>query len=110
MRSGQLRHRIDIQQKFVTRDAVGGESIVWQDFAAAIPAAVTPISGKDFIAIKSAQSEISIKFRIRYLSGINSAMRVSWLGNFYRIIGEPINMFARNRELDLMCSGPAQDT
>lgn len=109
MRAGRLRHRVTIEQKAVTRDSVGGQTVSWTTVAASLPAEVEPISGREFVELRAAQADISIRFRLRYRSGITPAMRVQWDGNAYGIV-EAINVRGMNRELQLMCSGPAQES
>lgn len=105
MNAGHLRERITIREKVVTRDAYGAEAITWADFAS-VYASAEPIRGREFIALRSAQSDISIRFRIRYTPGVQTTMQVRWDGGDYEI-DEIINRNARNRELELLCRGAA---
>jgi SPP1 family predicted phage head-tail adaptor len=105
MQAGALRERITVQRKSVTRDAFGGETITWTDVAT-VWAEAQPIGGREYTALRQAQSEITIRFRLRYLAGVTPAMRVSWNGGQYDIV-EVIDVGARNRELELLCRGEA---
>lgn len=105
MRAGELRHRVTIQQFTAARDAVGGETKTWSDLAT-VYAAALPISGREYVALRQAQSDITIRFRLRYRSGINTGMRVVWDGRNYDIV-EAINRNGRDQELELLCVGDA---
>lgn len=107
MMSGRLSESIVIQDKSVTRDAYGAESITWTTVAT-VPASAEPIAGREYLAMRQAQADISIRFRIRYLAGVTPAMRVQWRGGYYDIL-EVINPRAADRELELLCRGEATD-
>jgi len=109
MRSGNLRHRITIQQKSVTRGSAGGEVIAWVNFATAIHAEAEPLVGREFVELRAAQADLSLRFRMRYMAGINPAMRVLWDDGTYNIV-EVIDIKGLRRELHLMCSGAAKDS
>jgi SPP1 family predicted phage head-tail adaptor len=105
MRSGTLRERIAVREKVVTRDSYGAEAITWADFAL-LWASAEPISGREFVALRSAQSDLAIRFRIRYTPGVQTTMQVRWNGADYPI-DSIIDRNARNREMELLCTGPA---
>lgn len=103
--AGQLNESVTVQSKTVTRDAYGAEAITWTTVAT-MPAAAEPISGREYLAMRAAQADISIRFRLRYRAGISPAMRVRWRNNNYDIV-EVINPRAADRELQLLCRGEA---
>lgn len=106
MRAGELRELVTIQHKGTpVRDAAGGETITWTTFATR-SAAVDPINGREYVALRAAQSDISIRFRLRYLTGVDTSMRVLWKGVAYEIV-ESINVEARSVETQLLCRGDA---
>jgi SPP1 family predicted phage head-tail adaptor len=105
VKSGHLRQRITIRQKVVTRDSYGAEAIAWTTFAT-LWAAAEPIRGREFVALRSAQSDLAIRFRIRYLPGLKTTMQVLWNGVDYPI-EQIIDLNARNREVEILCTGPA---
>ncbi|MEI6317419.1 MAG: phage head closure protein [Pseudomonadota bacterium] len=105
MQAGRMREQVTLRQKSVTRDAMGGEVLTWSDFAT-VWAEAQPISGREFVALRAAQSEISIRFRMRYLAGVNTSMMVRWGGEDYDVL-EAINVRGRDRELELLCRGAA---
>jgi SPP1 family predicted phage head-tail adaptor len=89
MHSSRLDKRITLQTKSVTRDAMGGEVITWTD-EVSVWAAVEPLNGREYFSAEQMQSEIDIRFIIRYRSGVTSAWRVLWEDNPYNIV-EPID-------------------
>ena len=105
--AGRLRERITLQRKSVTRDAVGGEVVTWVE-EAVLWAEVAPIRGREYLALRAAQSDVVMRFRLRYRAGVNPAMRVVWNGGEYDIV-EAIDVGARRTELELLCRGAAEN-
>lgn len=86
--AGELIHRITIQRPRYTQNQQTGERTVrWLDFASDIPARVTPLSAREFIAAQVTQSKVTAKIVLRYREGMNSAMRVLHRGSVYNIEG-----------------------
>lgn len=108
MQAGRLRHRLTIEQRSASRDALGGQSTAWETFAT-VWGDAQPSRGVEFVSLRAAQSDISIKFTIRHMEGITPAMRVQWAGNPYPIV-QIINVNGRDRTLELMCQGLSQET
>jgi SPP1 family predicted phage head-tail adaptor len=105
MQAGRMREQVTLRSKAATRDAMGGEVVTWSDFAT-VWAEAQPIAGREYVALRAAQSDISIRFRMRYLAGVNTTMQVRWDGRDYDIL-EVINKGARDKELELLCRGDA---
>jgi SPP1 family predicted phage head-tail adaptor len=85
VRAGTLRHRVNVEHKAETRDAYGGVVTGWTTFAASVPAAILPISGREFFAAEAQQSEVSAKIVMRYLDGLLPSMRITHDGQTYNI-------------------------
>lgn len=111
MRPSRLRHRITIQHRVSGRDNETGEvTHSWVDLYAKVPAAIEPVSGRDFIAAKAEQSEISARIVIRYKDGINSGMRVIFRNSIYTLEAPPLTDQKSGLEyLTLLCSHGAKD-
>jgi SPP1 family predicted phage head-tail adaptor len=105
MQAGRLRHRLVIQSKSVTRDSYGGEVVAWVEFAT-VWGEKRPLRGAEYIAMQSAQADITSRFVIRYLPGVTPAMRVLD-GEATHDISEVIDVNGRSRELELLCRGAA---
>lgn len=108
MQAGQLRERITLQYKSVTRDAYGGEVIVWMDSSIEY-ADVQPLQLREQIAAKMADSEITMQIYMRYRAGITSDMRVLWNNVGYPILSV-IDVGSRHVMLELICGGPSPAT
>ena len=101
MKIGQLRHRVTIQEKTVTADAYGAESITWSDYLT-VWAAVAPLSGREFLEGRNLENEVSHRIRIRYREGLDPTMRVSWDSRVFDIEAV-LERFSERREIWLMC-------
>ena len=100
MRAGKLRQMIVIQSHTFTTDDFGGQIEAWADVAT-VAASVEPLSGRELIAAQAAQSEITTRFVVRYLAGIEPAMRIVYNGKIYNI-SAIIDPEERHRELQIM--------
>jgi SPP1 family predicted phage head-tail adaptor len=86
--AGKLRHRVDIERKHQDQDPTTGEMITaWVPFAQSIPAAVEPLSAREFIQSAAVQSEITTRITVRWLPGVQPDMRVVHGDNRYNIRG-----------------------
>lgn len=102
MRAGRLRQKIVIRRKSATRDNMGGEVVTWTDDDP-IPAEAQPIRGREYVALQQSESELEVKFTIRYLAGIPNDCRVIWRSVAYELVSPPIDVGGRMREMELMC-------
>lgn len=103
--SGILNKRITIQRKTSNTPAnnlYGEESYTWTTFAQ-MWASVEPVQGREFWAQQQVQSEISIRVRTRYLSGVLPDMRIVY-GSRTFTIKSVIDYKEQHIELQLMCS------
>jgi SPP1 family predicted phage head-tail adaptor len=105
---GSLSERIAIQEKYVSRDDLGAEVITWVEIAE-VWASAEPIRGREYVALRAAQADITTRFVIRHRSGLTPAMRVQWGDAYYDII-EVIDVHGRHRWLELMCIAQAVAT
>lgn len=83
--AGQLRHRVTLQSKSVTRDAMGGEIVVWTDVATFVPAKVEALSGRALMAAQQAQSEVTARILLRYRPDIRNDWRILHRTDIYAI-------------------------
>ena len=104
MRSGGLRHRVDIQEQTQTSDGMGGFSTAWASVTGmgSVPAKIMPLSSKEQLDAMKLESMITNKIRIRYRAGITSANRILFGSRIFNIKGAPINYDERNKTLDLL--------
>jgi len=86
----KLRHRVTLQRFVKTQDPnTGLITEEWSDVAT-VWASVEPLSGRDFIAARAQQSEISARVVIRYRADVDSTMRLVHRGRIYSIEGPPL--------------------
>lgn len=101
MKIGRLRHRIVIEESIAGRDSFGAEVSEWSQFAK-VWADVSPVSGREFIAFKQINAEITTKVTIRYTAGVTTEMRVLFDNRIFEITSI-INPEEKNVSLLLMC-------
>lgn len=100
-----LNKRITIQQLTAdspAQDDYGEPSNTWTEFAT-VWAAVEPIQGREFWAQQQVQSEVKVRVRTRYISGVLPNMRISYGSRILDIV-EVIDPQEKHEELQLMCS------
>lgn len=102
MNIGHLRHRITIQQYSTTSDGQGGFTRSWTTFATRW-ASIEPIKGLDQFRDDQKRSRQMYKIMLRYLSGLNEKMRISYDGATYFIISIE-NQELRDRDMVLIAS------
>lgn len=102
MRAGLLRHKIEIQNKAIMRDSMGGETITWVPFAYAW-ASIEPLNGREYFAARQTQATTTHRMRMRYQSGIKPYHRIQWAERYFNI-DAILNPAERNKELILLCS------
>jgi SPP1 family predicted phage head-tail adaptor len=105
MDPGRMNRRIVIREKSVTRDAYGAEVITWGTVAT-VWAAVLPVRGREYVAMREAQADITTRFLIRYRAGITPAMQIQFDGTDYGIV-EVINPGDARETLELMARAEA---
>lgn len=100
MRAGELRHRVRVQEKVITRDAIGGEMITWKD-RGTVWAEVEPLAGRELFAAQQIQPEATMRFGLRYWSEIKSEWQVIWQEQTFDVLSV-IDVGARRRKLQLL--------
>lgn len=83
--AGRLRHRIQIQRKAYTQDAVTGDMVPnWVNHVK-VWAEIAPLSGREFIAANAEQSKVIARITIRQRNDVDATMRILHGGKFYNI-------------------------
>jgi SPP1 family predicted phage head-tail adaptor len=103
LRIGALRHQVTIQSYTKSRDSYGGEVETWTDLHTGVWASVEPLIGREYLAAKQVQAEVSHKVRMRYIAGLLPAMRIVWGTRTFEI-ESILNVQERNRELVIMAT------
>ena len=104
MRSGTLRHVIDIQDAAETNDGLGGVTVVWAAIANGtnLRASIWPVSASERINNDKVELTITHRIRTRYREGITADMRVKHGSDYYNI-KSIINSEMRNIMLEMLC-------
>lgn len=101
IRSGALTKKISIEEITGTaRTSSGDVTETWAERSAPF-AAIEPINGREYFAASQVQAENTVRFRIRYESGLTTKMRILYNTNYYDI-HSIINAREGNDELILM--------
>lgn len=79
MDAGQLRHRIDIDERLTTQDEHGDAVVTWSPWVTNEPAKVADISGGEFLRGQGIASEVTTRITIRWRRGLVPTMRVRHL-------------------------------
>lgn len=105
MRAGSLRHRLTLQEKSVTRDSYGGETITWVDVRT-IWAELNPWTMREELVERRKQGESIIGAKIRSVD-IDLSMRLLFDGTGYQIVNiDPTN----KHRGELLITAKAEDT
>lgn len=100
--AGRLRHRVTIQSRVNVPDSFGQPIPTWTDVDT-VWAAVEPLQGREFFTADNINSEVTTRIRIRWRSGLNTSMRVSFDGRLYNI-HSIITPREVHDEMQLMCT------
>ena len=97
---GAMRHRITIEKK-ITGETENGFSVDTFESVATVWAEVKPAQNREYDKADSTQNEARVRFRIRYLAGLESSMEVIFAEDRYEIISIE-NQDFKNRYLDIL--------
>lgn len=102
MRAGALRQRIWIQKPgAATQNSHGEETTPYVD-EVEVWMSLEPLTGREYFAAETRQSEVTHKATMRYRSGMNTKKRLR-LGTRLFDIQAVMDTTERHRELQLMC-------
>lgn len=107
MDTGNLRHRIAIETRAISRDSLGGVVEEWTPVAT-VWAEIVPLSGREFVAAQAAQAGVTTRITIRYRDGVTPSMRILHDGVTYSIKAVLPDPTLR-RHITLMCEQGVND-
>lgn len=84
MNAGKLDRRITIEAAVESRDEFGGATVTWQQ-TAEVWAEVKWLRGRELFAAQQVTPEAQLQFRIRWLDGLTTGMRIEHDGEHYGI-------------------------
>ena len=99
LEAGRLDRVIQIQRPTKTKTAMGGETIAWTLFKEVYAEKVPVRASERFLAGQIQASKVE-QFRIRYLPGLVSSMRIKFADQYYRILG--IDEFERGVSMEII--------
>jgi len=100
MRSGNLKHKIEIQSYTETSNDFGEVTKGYSTFKT-VYASITPLAGKEYFASKQLNAEVSHKIECRYISGVLPSMRIVYDSRIFNI-ESVINIREANKTLQIM--------
>lgn len=83
-------------------DDYGEPNTTWTTFRANVWASKDQLIGREFFEANSTQSEVEVKFNMRYFPGVTNKMRIQHGAEVYQILSA-VNVGTRNRELLCYC-------
>jgi SPP1 family predicted phage head-tail adaptor len=105
MRAGPLDRFITIQNRTITRNAQGADLEAWGTFAQ-VWASKKDYRGEEFFSAQKENAQIETMWRIRYLTGLKSEMRISYDGKLYDIL--QISELGRREGFELLTKASIQ--
>jgi SPP1 family predicted phage head-tail adaptor len=77
LQAGKLRHRVHFQRQVRQQDPTTGDiRTVWANLFTSVPAAIEPLSVREYIAAQSVQSEVVARITVRYREGLAATQRI----------------------------------
>lgn len=107
--AGKLDQRLTFQSPSSSVDSHGQRVETWTDFVT-VWGSAQPIRGREFFAAGQMQSEASVRFVIRWRSGITGTMRVLWRGVPHAIVAEPMDVDGQRVSLEVMAAAGIRDS
>ena len=101
MRAGALRHLVTIQSPVKTKDS-GIVVTTWVD-QGECRASIEVMKSYDKAAAQTTMPGADVTITMRWVSWLQSNMRIVRGNTVYSILGQPNNIDGRNRELILTC-------
>lgn len=100
MRASELRHRITVQRRSKSEDALGQQVLAWVDVAL-IHAKVEQLAGRELMTASAERAENTARITIRYRAGVVEKMRILYGAIVYDITSVS-DIDGRRRELEIM--------
>jgi SPP1 family predicted phage head-tail adaptor len=100
MQAGNLRHRITIQQRSTSEDALGQQVLAWTDVAT-IWCRVEQLSGRELMTASAERAENTARITVRYRADLVEKMRILYGATIYDITSVS-DIEGRRRELEVM--------
>lgn len=96
-----FRDFVSFQLNTPTQTTRGEEVETWTDVYAGVPCSVAPLSSREQYQAQALSSTISYRVKCRYLP-ITSQHRVLYRGVSYKIVGDPLNLNGRDKDMEML--------
>jgi SPP1 family predicted phage head-tail adaptor len=97
-----FRHKLVIEEYVIVGwNELNQPQKDWKTFTT-VRGEVDPLRGREYIASRQVQAELTHRISIRYIKGIKPSMRVRWGDRIFEI-QSVINPMEKNYEVQLMC-------
>ena len=108
MNPGGMTRRVSIHRPAGTKDAAGSPQSTWPVFASGVWAKREDLSGREIWQAQQVTAKIPVRYRIWYLAGLTTAMRLVDGGRTFNItsIADPDG---HGREMVLLCEEVSSD-
>lgn len=100
--AGMRQHSVTLISISRTRDSFG-QSTVTTATVADFFVSIQPLRGEERILSMQVQPEATHKIRMIYDSRVNAESRLLFGSRTFEVLGPPINIDERSRELELTC-------
>ena len=100
---GEFDQRLQFQRRAPGKNTVGQANGDWVDAFPECWGSAEPLRGREFFAAGQMQQEGSVRFRVRYRTDVDAAMRVVWRGLAHAISAPPIDVKGLWVVLVVMC-------
>lgn len=102
MRAGQLRHRVEFQERGETRGTQGSIAESWTTLAFRY-AKIVPLAGSELINAQQIVNTVTHRVELRYWVDLTAKLRIVFKGRVFGI-ENVINLDERNIEQHCFCT------
>lgn len=85
MKPGDLRHRVTIQRRTVTRDGFAGETEAYADIAT-VWAKVDAVGGREYYGLGQTLAESTFTVLMRYRTDVTPDVRLKWGLRYFNVL------------------------
>lgn len=100
---GKMRHRITLLKPIVSAENTLGEYTLDYKPYKTVWANVSPTTGREYSEAQKIRAETTDKITLRYLSGINTDMKIKFEDKEFNIVSV-LNIGGRNCELQIVAA------
>lgn len=109
VRAGRLRHRVSLQERQVSVNAVTGDRTITWTPVAELWADVAPLSGREYIAAAATQTAVTTRITIRFRAGVHHLQRIVYDSAIYNIQAVLPDADSGREHLTLLCTEGSND-